>query len=185
MWEIVSVYLLIFRSRPFSRSHIGRYWDGTVSVHLVSLHRIPSYSSSVPWASILLVPISYGYSTELLFYSSRYPADISWTFARNIKERECGYPSHQPNSNFLSSHRLISFLSSPHLTNESLKRTTCWFPGHMLRPKHVWGVWRLYSKPSGVWNFKRSEQSQRRGKVRQSFFSWGSPVTNDQWRNND
>ena len=166
MGNRTTVYLFIFRSRPFSRSHIGRYWYRTVSTYLVSLHRIPSYSSSVPWASILLVPISYGYSTELLFYSSRCPADISWTFARNIKERECGYPSHQQNSNFLSPHRLISFLSSPHLTNESLKRTICWFPGHMLRPKHVGGVWRLYSKPSGIRNSQQSEQSQRRGKVR-------------------
>ena len=95
MGNRTTVYLFIFRSRPFSRSHIGRYWYRTVSTYLVSLHRIPSYPSSVPWASIPLVSVSYGYSMELLFYSSRYPADISWTFPRIIKERECGYPSYQ------------------------------------------------------------------------------------------
>ena len=120
-------------------------------------------------ASILLIPVSCGYFMD---------------FPENYKRKRM-WLSIIPNSNFLSPHRLISFSSSPHLTNESLKRTICWFPGHMLRPKHVWRVWRLYSKPSGVWNLKQSEQSQRRGKVRQSFFSWGSPVTNDQWRNND
>ena len=95
MGNCTTDYLLIFRSRLFSRSHIGRYWDGTMSTHLVSLHRNPSYPSSVPWASILLVPISYGYSMELLFYSSRCPSDSSWIFPSIIKERECGYPSHQ------------------------------------------------------------------------------------------
>ena len=116
-------------------------------------------------ASILLIPVSCGYFMD---------------FPENYKRKRMWLSIIPTNSNFLSPHRLISFLSSPHLTNESLKRTICWFPGHMLRPKHVGGVWRLYSKPSGVWNFKQSEQSQRRGKVRQSIFFWGPLVTNDE-----
>ena len=179
MGNRTTVYLFIFRSRPFSRSHIGRYWYRTVSTYLVSLHRIPSYSSSVPWASILLVPIFYGASILLIPVSCGYFMD----FPENYKRKRMWLSIIPTNSNFLSPHRLISFSSSPYLTND--KRTICWFPGHMLRRKHVGGVWRTYPKPSGVWNFKQREQSQRRGKVRQSFFSWGSPVTNDQWRNND
>ena len=138
-----------------------------MSIHLVSLHRIPSYSSSVPWASILLVPIFYGASILLITVSCGYFMD----FPENYKRKGMWLSIIPTNSNFLSPHRLISFSSSPYLTND--KRTICWFPGHMLRPKHVGGVWRLYSKPSGIRNSQQSEQSQRRGKVRQSFFSFG------------
>ena len=102
-------------------------------------------------ASILLILVPCGYLMDV---------------PENYKRKRMWLSIIPTNSNFLSSHRLISFLSSPHLTNESLKRTICWFPGHMLRPKHVGGVRRLYSKPSGIRNSQQSEQSQRRGKVR-------------------
>ena len=167
----------------------------------MSTHLVPSHHPSSPPIRLIFCTLS--------FYSPR--PDILWIFHRAsilLIPVSCGYfmdfrekykrkgmwLSITPtNSNFLSSHRLISFLSSPHLTNESLKRTICWFPGHMLRSKHVGGVWRLYSKPSGIRNSQQREQSQRRGKVRQSFFCldsvWGHQrlTMNDpfnRWRNN-
>ena len=61
-------------------------------------------------ASILLIPVSCGYFMD---------------FPENYKRKRMWLSIIPTNSNFLSSHRLISFLSSPHLTNESLKRTIC------------------------------------------------------------
>ena len=85
----LTVYLLTFRSRTFSRHPVLGDIDTEQCLHisypLITPHRLPSDSSSVPWASILLVPVSY----------VPVPADTSWTFPSIIKERECGYPSHQ------------------------------------------------------------------------------------------
>ena len=124
-----TVYLLSPRSRTFSRRPVLGDIDTEQCLHisypLIIPHRLPSDSSSVPWASILLVPVSY----------VPVPVDTSWTFPSIIKEGEYGYPWYQQVANpCIDSTHLILVLTTLTLHNEHF---------NLLRPidcclKHGW-----------------------------------------------
>ena len=112
-WEILtrnSVYTSRTLSSPLIASH---------QTHLLypellfsSSRYLYSPHLSILWifygASILLIPMSFGYFMDLPEYYKRKGMWLSII---------------PTNSNFLSPHRLISFSSSPYLTND--KRTIC------------------------------------------------------------